>query len=46
MQRLFRGEHADRAPLFEKSIEAQLRRQYGCQRHENERDDERDAALP
>ncbi len=46
MQRLFRGEYADRAPLFQKSIEAQLGRENRGERNQNERDDERHAALP
>ncbi len=45
MQRLFRGEYADRAPLFQKSIEAQLGRENRGEGNQHERDDERDAAL-
>src|SRR6266404_5908325 len=45
MQGLLRGQDADGAAPFEESVEGQLRRQNGGERHQYERDDECHAAL-
>src|SRR5579864_1885557 len=45
MQGLLSGQDADGAAPFEESVEGQLRRQNGGERHQNERDDECHAAL-
>ena len=46
LQRLLGGDDADRAAPLEPAVEAQLGGENGGKRHEDERDDERHAALP